>query len=185
MIQSKLYFEDGPAGGSKIPVGIHTGNVLFDGLQINDKYADIKFVDTKGRTIHHRLFHPSGSYLRDKETVQDAIKRESDKNLSLLINQTMRRLLGDELVSAVTANNYEEYLPKAAALLESKKGALVNLKVVPDYKENKYPELPLYDYVELNTGEETKLAFTPGQLDAIAKRLGKSKDQEPSMGELV
>lgn len=184
MIQSKLYFEDGPAGGSKIPVGIHSGDILFDGLQINDKYTDIKFVDKKGRTIHHRLFRPSGLYLRDKETVQEAITRETDKNLGILINQTMRRLLGDELVEAVSAATYDEYLAKAAALLESKKGVEVNLKVVPDYKENKYPELPMYDYVELHTGEPTKLAFTPGQLDAISKRVSK-KDTSSSMGELV
>jgi len=33
MIQAKLYFENElPTGGSKIPVGIHEGDVLFKGL---------------------------------------------------------------------------------------------------------------------------------------------------------
>lgn len=132
MIQAKLFFESSlSGGGSKIPVGIHEGTVMFDQLVTEGTWADIRFSDTSGRTIHKRLFQPAGSNPKNGETPVDARQREEDKNVQQLV-YVMRQLLGDEATASVNAQTYDEFVTKSAMMLNNQHGVKVNLKVVPD-----------------------------------------------------
>jgi hypothetical protein len=87
----------------------------------------------------------------------------------------MTELLSPEIVEAFSAVDYKSFVSSAAALLNQQKGTPVNLKVVPDYKEQKYPDLPKYGtYVEkYKDGVPTNLTFSKKELEAVAAMEGK------------
>lgn len=82
----------------------------------------------------------------------------------------LEQLLGKEVLETFEAPDYNSYIAKAAALLETVKGKRVNLKVVAD-KEGKYPDIPVSGvYVETHVpGQETALKYSAKELEAIAK----------------
>lgn len=81
----------------------------------------------------------------------------------------MEAILGKDVVDNFEAVDYKGFIASASAMLNSKKGTKVNLKVVPDRKEQKYPDLPSYGtYVEAHTaGVPTKLKYSKKELEAI------------------
>lgn len=170
MIQASMFFtKELPSGGSKIPVGIHTGNVSFSGITFEDGYYDINFTSDSGQTIHRRLFKPTGNKPKEGETVTEAMLREEGRNITSLAD-LLKVLLGEETAAQVSAPDYNSFMAKAMLILNNSKGIKVNLKVVPDYRENKYPELPAYRYVErFEEGKGTELAFTKKETEAIEK----------------
>jgi hypothetical protein len=179
-LQAKLFLNsDNGTGGTKIPVGIHEGTVVFSGLVTDQTWTDILFSEpTTGRAIHKRLFMPTGSKPKDGETIQDAYNREQKRNLGQ-ITDLMLVFLGPEIVETFEATDYKEFVAKAALLLGAHKNVPVNLKVIPDYKEKMYPELPYSRYVERhNPGSETGLKLSKDDNAAISememKRAAKS-----------
>lgn len=81
----------------------------------------------------------------------------------------MEAVLGKEVVDSFEATDYKAFIASASAMLNPKKGSKVNLKVVPDRKEAKYPDLPAYGtYVEQHVeGVPTKLKYSKKELEAI------------------
>lgn len=157
-IQTELFFEEKlGGGGTKIPVGIHTG-VKFEGIEKDQKWFDIKYSNADGRTIHKRLFCEANP--KDGETLETAITRRNTNNIRHVV-KLLRIFLGDEVAITVTAPDHDAYILYAAALLAPFKGQLVNLKVTLD-RDGKYPELGYSsDYVERHIpGVATTLKFT-------------------------
>jgi hypothetical protein len=113
---------------------------------------------------------PTGGNPREGETIQEAYDREVKVNLEAIV-KLMVALLGKETASNFGAADYKEFVSKASALLQGVKGVKVNLKVVPDYKEKTYPDLPRYGtYVELHEeGRETSLKYSEKELTAISE----------------
>jgi len=172
MIQAKLFLDSGTStGGSKIPVGIHQGTVVFSGLTTDQNWTDILFTEpTTGRTIHKRLFAPTGNRPKEGETVLDAKNREQSNRLGQLSNLLLA-IVGSEVVETFEASDYTEFVAKASALLNQYKNVPVNLKVVPDYKEKMYSDLPDFgSYVEKHeVGSETRLKFSAKETAAISE----------------
>jgi hypothetical protein len=81
----------------------------------------------------------------------------------------MEAVLGKDVVDSFEASDYKSFIALASAMLNPKKGAKVHLKVVPDRKEQKYPDLPSYGtYVEMFIeGVATKLKYSKKELEAI------------------
>lgn len=77
--------------------------------------------------------------------------------------------LGKDVVDNFEATDYNSFIASASVMLNAKKGTKVHLKVVPDWKEQKYPDLPTYGtYVEILTeGKPTTLEFSKDELKAI------------------
>ncbi len=170
MYQATMFKEESySGGGSKIPVGIHTGNIVFNGLSTDSTWTDINFSEVAtGKVIHKRLFVPTGGNPKEGESIQDAYNREVTKNLKHIVH-IMTALLGDEAVASFSAEDYKTFVANAASLLNEQKGTAVNLKVVPDYKEKMYPELPSYgNYVE-KAGGVSRLSFSKKELEAISE----------------
>lgn len=171
MLQAKLFHDDPQTGGGgiKVPVGIHEGTVVFSGLSTDVSWTDINFTSNDGRVIHKRLFLPTGSRLLEGETIQDALDREVKQNLQHLV-QVMTALLGKEVVDNFEAADYRSFVAQASAQLNPLKNTAVNLKVVPDYKEQKYPDLPRYGtYLEKHQpGVATSLKYSTKELEAVA-----------------
>lgn len=191
-LQARMFISDdsGQGGGSKIPVGIHQGTVVFNGLTTDTGWTDINFaMTTNGKVLHKRLFEPTGSSPMDGETIQEAYDREVKRNLRHIAD-LIGALLGNEVLSTFEAPTYKEFVAKAQALLQGVKGVAVNLKVVPDGKEGKYPDVPRYGlYVERYTpGSETRLKFSNKEIEAIQlmeqKRAVKSGDGSLSTEDL-
>ena len=179
MYEAKLFAAELAAenkgSGVKIPVGIHSdGSVVFNGITTETTWYDINFSNKSGKTIHKRLFTPTGASPLENETIQDAKTREESRNIGYIV-QLMTELLSPEIVEAFSAVDYKSFVTSAAALLNQQKGTQVNLKVVPDYKEQKYPDLPKYGtYVEKHkVGIPTKLTFSKKELEAVAAMEGK------------
>jgi hypothetical protein len=181
MYEAKLFAAelaaDNKGSGVKIPVGIHSdGSVVFNGITTETTWYDINFSNKSGRTLHKRLFTPTGASPLGNETIQDAKTREESRNISYIV-QLMTELLSPEIVEAFSAVDYKSFVTSAAALLNQQKGTQVNLKVVPDYKEQKYPDTmssKYGTYVEKHkVGIPTKLAFTQKELEAVAAMEGK------------
>lgn len=170
-----------PQGGTgvKIPVGIHEG-ITFSGVVKESTWIDINFHNNDGRSIYKRLFNPSGSKPKENETVSDALQREQERNARIL-SEVMYAVMDAEIVDAFTAPTYQAFVDGALFYLQQKKGALVNLKVVPDYKEKKYPDLPLSSFVEKHVpGTPTTFTFSKGQQGDIAKMLAQREDTPAS-----
>jgi len=79
--------------------------------------------------------------------------------------------VGSEVVETFEASDYTEFVAKASALLNQYKNVPVNLKVVPDYKEKMYSDLPDFgSYVEKHeVGSETRLKFSAKETAAISE----------------
>lgn len=94
--------------------------------------------------------------------------REISRNLGHVV-QVMEAVLGKEIVDTFEASDYKGFLASASAMLNPKKGFKINLKVIPDRKEQKYPDLPAYGtYVEQHVeGVPTKLKYSKKELEAI------------------
>ena len=167
MLQAKLFKDDNSGGGgTKVPVGIHEG-ADFLGITTESTWSDINY-GLDGRSIHKRLFVPTGAQPLEGETIQQALDREISRNLGHVV-QAMTAVLGKEIVDTFEASDYKGFLAAAAAVLNPKKGSKVNLKVIPDRKEQKYPDLPAYGtYVEQHVeGVPTKLKYSKKESEAI------------------
>lgn len=165
-----------PTGGVKIPVGIHEG-VTFGGVIKEKTWMDITFYNNDGRSIHTRLFEPSGNRPKEGETVAEALQREQERNARTLTD-VMYAVMDAEAVDAFTAPTYQAYQDGALFYLAQKKGALVNIKVVPDYKEKMYPELPSYGFVEAHVpGQPSKLMMSKKDQAAIELMLKRREDE--------
>lgn len=167
MLQAKLFVDEGgSSGGVKIPVGIHSG-AEFLGITTETTWSDINY-GYEGRSIHKRLFKPTGGRPKEGETIQQALDRETARNLGQLV-QVMEVFLGKDVVDNFEATDYNSFIASASVMLNAKKGTKVHLKVVPDWKEQKYPDLPTYGtYVEILTeGKPTTLEFSKDELKAI------------------
>lgn len=108
---------------------------------------DINFTNKEGRVIHKRLFTPAGANPKTGENIQEAYNREVERNLVSLVH-VMEALLGDDVVETFGAADYKTFVTGAATLLNNLKGTEVNLKVIPDWKEQIYPDLPMRSFVE-------------------------------------
>jgi hypothetical protein len=166
-----------PAGGGiKIPVGVHEG-VTFSGVTKEKTWYDISFHNSDGRSIYKRLFEPSGSNPKEGETVTEAIQREQERNARIL-TEVMYAVLDKEIVDNFSAPTYQAFVDGAVFYLNPKKGASVNLKVIPDYKEKKYPELPLRNFVEAHvTGQAPSLKMSKKELDDVEKMMKKREEE--------
>lgn len=166
-------------GGIKVPVGIHEG-VTFSGIVKEKTWYDILFHNADGRSIYKRLFEPTGSNPKEGETVLEAQQREQERNARIL-TEVMYAVLDKELVDAFSAQSYAAFVDGAVFYLTPKKGTLVNLKVIPDYKEKKYPELPLRDFVEKHVaGEPSKLKMSKKEQADIEKMMQKREEDAPN-----
>jgi hypothetical protein len=179
MIQAKMFFEDTlPTGGSKIPVGIHTG-VMFMGLVKADGHCDINFQNASGQVIHKRLFVPDGGKPKEGESAADAIERQTGNNIKHVVH-LLREIYGDEAVAQLEAPTYDKFIDKALVLLNPKKGFLVNLKVTPD-RTGKYSDLGFFptSYVEAFVeGKECQLRFTKKEQEALDLNAGKKEGED-------
>lgn len=186
MIQAKLFKPEvgERTGGVKIPVGIHKGTVKFEGVTQESGWADIKFSNNNGQVIHKRLFEPTGNKPLENESPQAALDREIDRNARTLVH-VMEALLGNEVVENYFAPDYKSFLTGAAMLLNAKKGVAVNLKVVPDWREKTYPDLPRKGFVELYVeGQEPTLAYTAlEQKDLLTLAENREKTQGTATSE--
>lgn len=183
--QADLIFDQEltPKAG-KIPFGIHT-NCKLTGVDKVDEHYDINFEDSTGRTHHLRLFKPNGKYpKRDKitnleiETTEEAIAREERERMRHLV-KLLHIFIGKENLSKIVAKSYDQFMSKAAAILNQKKEAKkLNLKLIYD-SEGVYSEFgKIPDYVEEYVeGEEPKLEYTPWELNNRCKK----KDATPSI----
>lgn len=166
MYSAKSFIETPKAGGVKIPVGIHSG-VSFSGIIKEPKWFDIQFSNDEGRSIYKRVFAPTGSRQRDGESIQDSILRE-EENCMKALTEVMVAVLDKEVVENFTAPTFSAFVEGATYLLNMTKGVKVNIKVVPDYKEKIFPELPYSRFVEKHVvGEEPKLKFSKKDLEDI------------------
>ena len=123
MLQASL-FKDAPmqsTGGTKIPVGVHNGGVFFQGLNNEAGWTDINFSNNDGRSIHKRLFTPTGSFPKNGENIQEAYNREVDRNLKSLVH-VMEALLGAEVIETFGAADYKGFISAATLLLTPLKG---------------------------------------------------------------
>lgn len=82
----------------------------------------------------------------------------------------MVAVLDPAVVDAFEAGDYKSFVAGASLLLNDKKGTKVNLKVIPDRKEQKYPDVPSYGtYVERHIpGGVSSLKFSKKELEAIS-----------------
>lgn len=96
----------------------------------------------------------------------------------------MTALLSPEVVENFEAPDYKTFVAGAALLLQGQKGRKINLKVVPDWKEGIYPDLPSYGtYVEKYVaGVPSTLKFSKKEIDAIALMEEKRTTTTSSMG---
>ncbi len=166
MYSAKEFRNTPSSGGVKIPVGIHT-NITFNGIVKEPKWFDINFGNDEGRSIHKRVFAPTGSRQKENETIQDSIIREEENGIKTLV-EVMDAVLGAEVADNFTAPTYAAFVEGAIFLLNQAKGAKVNLKVVPDYKEKMFPELPFSRFVEKPVeGGVSKLKLSKKELEDI------------------
>lgn len=111
---------------------------------------------------------PTGGNPKEGETIEQAYQREVAKNLRHVVH-VMSALLGDEAIAQFSADDYKTFIANASQLLNEVKGTAINLKVIPDYKEAMYPEIPPYGrYVEKAGGDLT-LSFSKKELEAVEK----------------
>lgn len=185
MLQASL-FKDTPmqsTGGTKVPVGVHNGGVFFQGLNNEAGWTDINFTSKDGRSIHKRLFTPTGSFAKSGENIQDAYNREVDRNLKSLVH-VMEALLGAEVVETFGAADYKGFISAATLLLTPLKGTEVNLKVVPDWKEGVFPDLPMTRFVEKHQeGVAPQIRFSKKEEEAVAEM--EAKRNAPKEEEVV
>ena len=172
--QAKLFAAeiaaDNQGGGIKIPVGLHTdGSVMFNGLTTESTWTDINYANQGGRSLHKRLFTPTGASPLEGESITDAKSREESRNIGHIV-QVMVAVLDPAVVDAFEAGDYKSFVAGASLLLNDKKGTKVNLKVIPDRKEQKYPDVPSYGtYVERHIpGGVSSLKFSKKELEAIS-----------------
>lgn len=171
-------FNKPQGGGVKVPVGIHEG-ITFSGVTKEPTWVDVSFHNSDGRSIYKRLFNPTGSAPKEGETVTEALQREQERNARVL-TEVMYAVVDAEVVDNFSAPTYQAFVDGALFYLQQKKGALVNLKVVPDYKEKKYPELPLSRFVEKHVpGEATTLAFSKAQQSDVEKMMARRDSESP------
>lgn len=185
---AKTYVEEPRGGGSKIPVGIHS-DVSFEGLKKDTGWWDLVFSNSTGRSIHKRLFNPDASKTREvfvegqdekvKETPAQALERQQAANFKHVVY--VMRIVTPEAVEKFTADTYDAFMAKASKLFETIKGIKVHLKVLPDYKDLKYPEISSYTgYLELNTGGPTTLEFSKKESISVGEMLAKRENDKGS-----
>lgn len=171
-----------PAGnGVKIPVGIHEG-ITFSGVTKEKTWYDVTFHNSDGRSIYKRLFEPTGANPKtaEGETIAEALQREQERNARIL-TEVMYAVVDKDVVDNFSAPTYQAFVEGAVYYLNQKKGALVNLKVVPDYKEKIYPELPYRNFVEAHIPEQpTTLKMSKKEQEDVEKMLKKrAEDNAP------
>lgn len=170
--QADLIFNEEltPKKGNKIPFGIHT-QCKVTGIEVTEEYVDLNFEDSQSRYNNKRLWQPKGNYPRDikqpdgttkTETEAEAKIREEKANISHVV-RLLHIFLGQEKLSKIQGNTYQEFMSNAAkaltpAVLASK---FVNLKLIYD-AEGVYAVFGNFpDYVEEYVeGVDPKITFS-------------------------
>lgn len=166
---SIIFTEDLSSSGSKIPMGIHT-NCSLESVEKGETFYDVNFKDSENRVHNKRLWQPKGLYPRkDKdgaitETAAEALAREERENMRLIV-KLLHIFLGEEGLT-VGASSYEEFMAKAAAILNQKASSKkLNLKLIYDSAGVYSTFGNFVDYVEEYVeGQEPTLHFTPWEL---------------------
>lgn len=175
MIQAKFYYQDVlPNSGAKLDIAIHSG-VDFLGLVKDTDFYDLKF-GKNGQQIHKRLFRPS-AMPKDGESEAEALTRSIDTNLRHVVKMLLL-VKGDEFLATFEAADYDDFMSKASAALNEHKGFKVNLKVIPDNKSQKYPELGYFpNYVEAFVeGQEPTLKYSKSEEEKIQSYLANKEE---------
>lgn len=98
----------------------------------------------------------------------------------------MEALLGAEVVETFGAADYKGFIAAATLLLTPLKGTEVNLKVVPDWKEGIYPDLPMTRFVEkYQAGVTPQIRFSKKEeetVDAMIAKRNTDKDEPIEAG---
>lgn len=135
-------------GGSRLPVGIHTA-VRVTKSEVGDNYIDFHY-EKDGATQHKRVWFPSEDkvWTRDGESKADALERSKREALAH-VTKHLHIFLTEEEFATFEANSFEEYVNKAAVVLEDKLDRhLVNLKLIYD-SDGQYSDFGRYpDYIE-------------------------------------
>jgi hypothetical protein len=162
-----MFFENLKGSVQKIPVGIHT--VKFAGITFNGSYVDINFEDNEGRRLHKRLFDPFNVDSVSVGSVQEKIDENVKRNLTLLVT-ILRTVASDDVARGLDFPSYDEFIKGVSTILDEYRGTLVNIKVVPDWRERRYPELAKYGFIEkYQEGVEPTLKFSEKQVQEIAE----------------
>lgn len=86
----------------------------------------------------------------------------------------MEALLGSEVVETFGAADYKGFISAATLLLTPLKGTEVNLKVVPDWKEGIFPDLPMTRFVEkFQSGVTPQIRFSKKEEESVEAMLAK------------
>ena len=169
--QASLIFNDTlKVNGSKMGVGIHE-ECSVTSITVEDRYFDINFSNKAGEVHNKRLWAPNGNYPRtDKvtnvtETKQQAIEREEASNLSHIV-KLLHIFLGEEGVAKFPALEYDDFVEKAASVLNPKFASKkVNLKLIYD-GDGSYSTFGNFpDYIEEWTGSPATLKYSKWELE--------------------
>lgn len=186
---SIIFKEDLSYTGGKIPVGIHT-DCSLESIEKGETYWDINFKDSEGRSHNKRLWQPKGTYPRkDKdgvviETVEEALAREERENMRHVV-ALLHIFIGEDALATVGANSYDEFMTKAAGILNQKAATKkLNLKLIYD-SNGAYSEFGKIkpDYVEeYIEGQAPTLQYTKWELENRVERktspiVSKKKDE--------
>lgn len=148
--------------GSRIPVGIHE-NCTVKSITVGERYIDFNY-EKDGATNNKRVWFTTADkvWTRDGESKEAAFERSKREDLAHVTKHLHIFLTEDEF-GDFEAKTYEEYINKAAAILEDKLDRKkVNLKLCYD-KEGMYSEFGRFpDYIEEYKEEQKPtLYFTP------------------------
>ena len=167
MYQAQLFNEEAAkSGGSKLQPGIHT-NVGLIGVEQGEDYYDVLF-EKEGLRANVRLWEPKGNFPNQGETEEQAKERERRANIDYLVH-IMNLVIGLEASNKVQAATYEEFMRKAATLVNSKASQKrFNIKISKDKKG--YGKMSSYrSNIELYTpGQEPGIKLTAKELAALS-----------------
>lgn len=152
-------------GGSRIPVGIHE-NCKVSSVEVGERWIDFNY-EKDGATNNKRVWFstPDKVWTRDGESKEQAFERSKKEDLAH-VTKHLHIFLTEEEFENFEAKTYEEFMNKAAAILEDKLDrTTVNLKLIYD-KEGMYSEFGRYpDYIEEYVeGEKPTLYYTKYEL---------------------
>lgn len=182
--QANIIFQEDLTRSARIPFGIHT-NCKLVSVESGDGYFDINFEDSEANTHNKRLWQPKGSYPRtDKdgntETTAEAMLREERENMRHVV-RLLHIFIGEDALAKVSGKSYEEFMSKAAGILNQKaETKRLNLKLIYDglgvYSTfGSYP-----DYVEeYKEGEEPTIKYTPWELTNRTTKKEEVKSSKP------
>lgn len=149
---------NGPKEGTKLSAAIHEG-VTFKGVEI-DLSEDKPFLDLnveKEGKVHNRRIWLS----RPSDDAEDWIKEGYERNKVDLTTWLSGVATEEEMKRIEVLDDLKDYANSLVTILNSKKGALLNIKLIPN-KEGKFSEFPRYQkYVEKHIpGQPSKLKYS-------------------------